>query len=168
MTVPTWAETCWSGFYKCNWFLTIQRFYITECISWIIKHLVSLMHGVAMKIIVTKRCSDYSSGFWSTHLYYGSFLLPEIRYWPLTVKLSSSKWRQLAAKQLFIALSNRKTRAAQWISLILFGSWPNKVVWGRSRKRPEISRPVESTLNGAFKSTERTVSTTFRLNCKLG
>ena len=36
--VPTWTETYWSGFYKFNWFLTIQQFYIIECVSWIIMH----------------------------------------------------------------------------------------------------------------------------------
>jgi len=29
--------------------LTVQRFYIFECIRWTIKHLISLMHGVTMK-----------------------------------------------------------------------------------------------------------------------
>ena len=27
MMVPTWTETCWSCFYKFNWFLTFQRFF---------------------------------------------------------------------------------------------------------------------------------------------
>ena len=31
-------------------FLTVKRFYIFECIRWSIKHLISLMHGVTMKI----------------------------------------------------------------------------------------------------------------------
>ena len=54
MMVPTWTETCWNGFCKFNWFLTFQRFYIIECISWTIKHLISLMHGVIVKIIEAK------------------------------------------------------------------------------------------------------------------
>jgi len=32
-------------------FLTFQRFYIFECISWAINQLISLRHGVTMKMI---------------------------------------------------------------------------------------------------------------------
>ena len=43
MMVPEWTETCWSGFYKFNWFLTISRFYTIKCISCTIQQLHELL-----------------------------------------------------------------------------------------------------------------------------
>ena len=42
--VPAWAETCWSAFCTCNWFLTIQRLRIIECIIWTIKHFLNIFN----------------------------------------------------------------------------------------------------------------------------
>ena len=50
MMVPALTEICRSRFCIFNVFLTILR--VIECISWIIKCLLLLMHGVTMKICV--------------------------------------------------------------------------------------------------------------------
>ena len=65
MMVPTWTETCWSGFYKFNWFLTTQRFCIIECIIWTIKHLILLLHGVTMTIIPNITVNQKLPYYWS-------------------------------------------------------------------------------------------------------
>jgi hypothetical protein len=45
---PAWTETRRSRFYIFNCFNN-PTIHITECISWIIKYLLLLMHGVTMK-----------------------------------------------------------------------------------------------------------------------
>ena len=50
MMVPARTETCWSGFCKFNWFLTIERFYTFECINWTIQHSILSCNSVLFRL----------------------------------------------------------------------------------------------------------------------
>jgi len=85
MMVSAWTETCWRGFCKFNWFLTIQRFYIFECINWTIKHLILLRNSVLFR----RTSEPLLLHHFNTHISYTS--TPRIRF-----KSTQTAWPPLS------------------------------------------------------------------------